>query len=74
VRFFVAPLEQLEGVADKVVHRMTHELLGQLALRNETFGNNPITAEQMGDLIDSVENGTITGMVLTGLSYHEQDI
>ena len=40
---------------------MTHELLGQLALRKETFTQNPISVEQMGELIDMVQNGSITG-------------
>ncbi|KAI0331302.1 Glutamyl-tRNA amidotransferase B subunit [Cubamyces sp. BRFM 1775] len=43
------------------VNWITHELLGQLAFRNETFTDNPITVEQMGELIDLVQNGKITG-------------
>lgn len=40
---------------------MTHELLGQLALRNESFQDNPVSVEQMGELIDMVQRGDITG-------------
>ena len=40
---------------------MTHELLGQLAARKEKFTQNPISVEQMGELIDMVQNGNITG-------------
>jgi len=44
-----------------VVNWITHELLGQLAFRNETFSANPISIEQMGNLIDLVTSGQITG-------------
>ncbi|THH14303.1 hypothetical protein EW146_g6012 [Bondarzewia mesenterica] len=44
-----------------VVNWMTHELLGQLATRRETFKENPISVEQMGNLIDMVQSGAITG-------------
>ena len=49
--------------ADKtdILYRMTHELLGQLALRKETFTQNPVSVEQMAELIDMVQNGSITG-------------
>lgn len=40
---------------------MTHELLGQLAGRKETFTQNPVSVNQMGELIDMVQNGSITG-------------
>jgi len=40
---------------------MTHELLGQLATRRETFQENPVSVEQMGGLIDMVQSGKITG-------------
>ncbi|KAJ8472672.1 hypothetical protein ONZ51_g8362 [Trametes cubensis] len=43
------------------VNWITHELLGQLAFRNETFTDNPISVEQMGELIDLVQNGKVTG-------------
>ncbi|ETW84098.1 hypothetical protein HETIRDRAFT_312503 [Heterobasidion irregulare TC 32-1] len=41
--------------------RMTHELLGQLALRRETFKENPVSVECMGNLIDLLQSGMITG-------------
>ncbi|KAI0650451.1 Glutamyl-tRNA-Gln amidotransferase B subunit [Trametes meyenii] len=44
-----------------VVNWITHELLGQLAFRHETFTDNPISVEQMGDLIDLVQRDTVTG-------------
>jgi len=44
-----------------VVNWMTHELLGQLATRRETFQENPVSVEQMGGLIDMVQSGKITG-------------
>ncbi|PVG03594.1 hypothetical protein CPB86DRAFT_748915 [Serendipita vermifera] len=44
-----------------VLNWMIHELLGQLTLRNETFAQNPITAQQFGEIIDAVEEGRITG-------------
>jgi Asp-tRNA(Asn)/Glu-tRNA(Gln) amidotransferase B subunit len=40
---------------------MTHELLGQLGARKETFTQNPVSIEQMGELIDMVQDGSITG-------------
>lgn len=42
--------------------RITHELLGQLAARKETFGDNPLSVGQMGELIDMAECGAITRM------------
>ncbi|KDQ64199.1 hypothetical protein JAAARDRAFT_27825 [Jaapia argillacea MUCL 33604] len=44
-----------------VVNWITHELLGQLAARNQSFNENSISVEQMGDLIDLVQNGIVTG-------------
>ncbi|KAG5725686.1 Aspartyl/glutamyl-tRNA(Asn/Gln) amidotransferase subunit B [Termitomyces sp. T112] len=44
-----------------VVNWMTHELLGQLAARKESFKDNHISVEQMGELIDMVQEKTITG-------------
>lgn len=42
---------------------MLHELLGQLAARKETFSDNPISVEQMGELVDMVQSGKMTGDV-----------
>jgi aspartyl-tRNA(Asn)/glutamyl-tRNA(Gln) amidotransferase subunit B len=41
---------------------MTHELLGQLAARKQTFNRNAVSVKQMGELIDMVQNGSITGV------------
>ena len=51
-----------ERVPDRAIFRITHELLGQLALRNETFKENPLSAEQLGNLIDLVQSKNITGL------------
>ncbi|GLB34182.1 putative PET112 [Lyophyllum shimeji] len=40
---------------------ITHELLGQLAARKETFKDNHLSVDQLGELIDMVQNKTITG-------------
>lgn len=40
---------------------MTHELLGQLAARRETFSDNSLSVGQLGELIDLVQDGVITG-------------
>ncbi|KAG6861985.1 hypothetical protein C0995_009169 [Termitomyces sp. Mi166 len=44
-----------------VVNWITHELLGQLSARKENFKDNHLSAEQMGELIDMVQEKTITG-------------
>ncbi|TFY80516.1 hypothetical protein EWM64_g3504 [Hericium alpestre] len=44
----------------EVVNWMTHELLGQLSARGQTFHANPVSVSQMGNLIDLVQSGTIT--------------
>ncbi|KAG6813033.1 hypothetical protein H0H92_014567 [Tricholoma furcatifolium] len=44
-----------------VANWVTHELLGQLAARKETFQDNHLSAEQLGELIDMVQDKTITG-------------
>ena len=43
---------------------MIHELLGQLAARRETFSDNPVTVEQMGELVDMVQCGKMTGVYI----------
>lgn len=45
-----------------LAHRVTHELLGQLAYRRETFAQNAVSVAQMGELVDLVQSGAITGM------------
>ncbi|KAG8218999.1 glutamyl-tRNA(Gln) amidotransferase subunit B [Butyriboletus roseoflavus] len=47
--------------AKSAVNWMIHELLGQLAARKETFSDNPVSVEQMGELVDMVQCGKITG-------------
>ncbi|KAF8138915.1 Glutamyl-tRNA-Gln amidotransferase B subunit [Boletus edulis] len=47
--------------AKAAVNWMIHELLGQLAARKETFSDNPVSVEQMGELVDMVQNGKMTG-------------
>jgi aspartyl-tRNA(Asn)/glutamyl-tRNA(Gln) amidotransferase subunit B len=42
------------------VPRIIHELVGQLTFRNRTFTQNSVSAQQLGDIIDAVERGTIT--------------
>ncbi|KAF8961095.1 Glutamyl-tRNA amidotransferase B subunit [Flammula alnicola] len=44
-----------------VLNWVTHELLGQLATRKETFGDNSLTPDQFGELIDLVQDKIITG-------------
>ena len=43
---------------------MIHELLGQLAARKETFGDNPVSVAQMGELVDMVQCGKMTGVYI----------
>jgi aspartyl-tRNA(Asn)/glutamyl-tRNA(Gln) amidotransferase subunit B len=40
---------------------MTHEFLGQLSSQKKTFQQNTISAAQLGELIDMVQSGAITG-------------
>ena len=44
-----------------VVNWIVQVLFGQLAVRNQTFTENPITVAQLGSLIDMVQSGVITG-------------
>lgn len=44
-----------------VLNWLIHELIGQLSVRKQTFNENPLTADQFGELIDLVQNGTVTG-------------
>jgi hypothetical protein len=41
---------------------MTHELLGQLSANRRSFNDNVVSVDQMGELIDMVQEGSITGM------------
>lgn len=42
---------------------MTHELLGQLASQKMSFRQNVISAAQLGELIDMVQQKIITGEI-----------
>ena len=44
-----------------VVSWIIQTLFGQLAARNQTFTENPVTVAQLGSLIDMVQSGVITG-------------
>ncbi|KAF5322005.1 hypothetical protein D9619_000691 [Psilocybe cf. subviscida] len=44
-----------------VLNWLTHELLGQLSARKETFSDNSLSTTQFGELIDLVQNKSITG-------------
>ncbi|KAK2465978.1 hypothetical protein APHAL10511_001619 [Amanita phalloides] len=43
-----------------VVNWMIHELIGKLSARKESFKDNRVSAPQLGQLIDLVDEGTIT--------------
>jgi len=43
--------------------RIINELLAQLALRKKAFSQNPVTPQQLGALIDMVNEKTITGEI-----------
>lgn len=49
---------------------MTHELIGQLTARKETFSDNPVSVEQLGELIDLVQDSKITGTAGKSLLKH----
>lgn len=58
---------------------MTHELIGQLTARKETFSDNPVSVEQLGELIDLVQDGKITGKTsflsnVISINYHYQGL
>ncbi|CAA7258526.1 unnamed protein product [Cyclocybe aegerita] len=44
-----------------VLNWLTHELLGQLTARKQTFSDNALTVSQLGELIDLVQSKSITG-------------
>jgi len=53
---------------------MIHELLGQLAARKETFSDNPVSVEQMGELVDMVQCGKMTGAHVVGCSANDAHV
>jgi aspartyl-tRNA(Asn)/glutamyl-tRNA(Gln) amidotransferase subunit B len=44
-----------------ISYRITHELLGQLAFRNESFRSNPVSVETMRELLELIRDGSLTG-------------
>ncbi|KAF8709709.1 Glutamyl-tRNA(Gln) amidotransferase subunit A, mitochondrial, partial [Rhizoctonia solani] len=44
-----------------VANWLLHELIGQLSFRNQTFVDNPLTPERLGELVDAIESHLITG-------------
>ncbi|KAG0191576.1 hypothetical protein DFQ28_011552 [Apophysomyces sp. BC1034] len=44
-----------------VINWTLHELFGQLSSHDIVFQENPVSSEQLGSLIDLVQDGTITG-------------
>ncbi|KAF9057833.1 Glutamyl-tRNA amidotransferase subunit B, mitochondrial [Panaeolus papilionaceus] len=48
-------------VINCTLYRLTHELLGQLAARKQSFAQNPLSVEQFRDLVHLVDNKTLTG-------------
>ncbi|KAJ6620817.1 Glutamyl-tRNA amidotransferase B subunit [Mycena sp. CBHHK59/15] len=51
-----------EGRNPRVVFNwMAHELLGRLSAAKLSFTDNPLSTSQLGELIDLVQNGVITG-------------
>ncbi|VDB97129.1 unnamed protein product [Peniophora sp. CBMAI 1063] len=71
----VAYFDQLSRDHDPktVVNWLTHELLGQLTLRGKGFGDNTVTASQMGEIIKLVEQGNLTGNTGKTLLRHMLD-
>ncbi|KAF8897888.1 Glutamyl-tRNA amidotransferase subunit B, mitochondrial [Infundibulicybe gibba] len=60
----IAYFERLckEGRDPKIVANwMTHELLGQLSARKEGFKDNTVSSAQLGELIDLIAHGVVTG-------------
>jgi aspartyl-tRNA(Asn)/glutamyl-tRNA(Gln) amidotransferase subunit B len=45
-----------------VANWLLHELIGQLSFRGQTFVDNPLTPERLGELVDAVESHVITGV------------
>ncbi|RIA88294.1 B subunit of glutamyl-tRNA amidotransferase [Glomus cerebriforme] len=46
-----------------VVNWITHELYGLLNINNIKFNNNPVTTQQLGSIIDSIETGDISAKI-----------
>ncbi|KAG8881648.1 hypothetical protein FRB99_004713, partial [Tulasnella sp. 403] len=59
-------VQYFEEVAKGRDHRVvfnwvTQELLAQLSRRNDSFDSNPLSAEELGEIIDLIQTSTITG-------------
>jgi len=59
----VGYFEEVAKVGDpkEAINWITHELLGQLAYRNEPFKTNPISVAAMQELLSRLKNGELTG-------------
>ncbi|KAG8707868.1 hypothetical protein FRC08_000246 [Ceratobasidium sp. 394] len=44
-----------------VANWIIHELVGHLSFKNQSFADNPLSPERMGELIDAVEGKIVTG-------------
>ncbi|KAG8740636.1 hypothetical protein FRC10_004094 [Ceratobasidium sp. 414] len=44
-----------------VANWIIHELVGQLSFKGQSFADNPLPPERMGELIDAVEGKVVTG-------------
>lgn len=45
-----------------VANWIIHELLGQLSYRGQSFADNPVTPDRLGEVIDAVGARVVTGM------------
>ncbi|KAH6914684.1 glutamyl-tRNA amidotransferase [Coprinopsis sp. MPI-PUGE-AT-0042] len=61
VNYFDALCQRKNRDPSVVFNWVAHELLGQLSTRNTTFAENPVSAQQFGELIDLVQERTMTG-------------
>jgi len=52
---------RLRHIAKLTLLRLIHKLLGKLALLKQSFKDNHLSVEQLGELIDMVQSGAITG-------------
>lgn len=65
VAYFEAVVHGGRGRDPKIVANwLLHDLIGQLSFRGQTFVDNPLTPERLGELVDAVEGRVITGVSL----------
>jgi len=71
----VGYFEEVAKVGDpkEAINWITHELLGQLAYRNEPFKTNPISVAAMQELLSRLKNGELTGTSAKTLIRHILD-